>query len=146
MSYDSKFTEAFATIENKNHRLLNLFEQYLLEEQLTMATIKQHQYNIFGFVLYRRIGVTRIDELRTVAELSIEDITNYLGGDILKHEFCDFSRESIEINIVSFEKFIKFLLSKNLIYPTKGADILETIRDKKEEWIKACDFEGSNSY
>ena len=44
----------------------------------------------------------------------------------------------IKSNIASFKKFYKLLLSKGVISKTAYNDMIQIIKEEKDNWIRAC--------
>ena len=48
------------------------------------------------------------------------------------------SSSQIKSNIASFKKFYKLLLSKVVISKTAYNDMIQIIKEEKDNWIRAC--------
>jgi len=118
----------------KNKKLIEEFEAYLNDKGLSQKTVKKHVSNIAFFV----------DDF-----LIYDDVLTPADGIIEIGMFLDYwfpkkamwaSPAHVNDYCAVFKKFYKFLLEKGLIEKEEYREMLEDIKENKEDWLRANSF------
>lgn len=123
-------------IRRINNEYLDEFECYLKGTGLSEKTIETHLFNLD---VYLNGYLVRTDE--DILEWSIEEgcyaLDSFLGYYFIR-KYMWSSPSQIKSNIASFKKFYKFLLGKGVISKTAYNDMIQIIKEEKDNWIRAC--------
>ncbi len=129
---DQKFSEWEKLIEKAkkhNNRILIEFEKYLKTKSLKSNTIKKHIDNVEFFAN---------DYLLRYEIIPIEkgflEIGGFLGDYFIRKASWA-SKYTVQNNIASFKKFYTFLNEIGKISKAELNEMMELIKDEKEDWI-----------
>jgi len=126
---------AVEKVKEKNKPLINKFLNYLKESGLSSKTIKSHMDNLSFFEEY----LVYYEPCESLFEVDSIDVSEFLG-DFFPRKAMWASPAHIKSNISTFKKFFKFLNIINIIDQDAYDDLLETIKEEKEEWISSATF------
>jgi len=135
---DLSFEQVDKLIDNQraeNDILINLFKKYLNGQSLAPKTIKKHGDNIDFYINTYLLH----DEIEKP-----EDNLNSIGmyfDYFLPRKTMFGSANDTKNQIASLKKFYKFLLELNRISKNEYNDMLEDIKESKEEWFAVYDDE-----
>ncbi|MBW4599007.1 MAG: site-specific integrase [Calothrix sp. FI2-JRJ7] len=123
---DKKIVE----VQNYNKLLLEAFESWLQKSNLSPKTIKQHNSNIefFAEYLYYYEPVRKLDEAE-------EKYVSSFLTDWYPRKALWASDNNTKSYIASFKKFFKYLVEKNRTSPNIEAEVRETLKEYKEEFL-----------
>lgn len=119
-----------AKIREQNEQLLDEFQQYLIDKQLSVKTINKHTDNIDfyinGFLLY--------DEVLE-AKQGARAIGHFLGYWFIRKAMWS-SVAQINENATSLKKFYTFMYERGDIDKETLDELKDTIKEEKPEWLE----------
>lgn len=123
-------------IREINNKYLDEFEQYLKETGLSKKTIENHLLNLDVY-LNSYLARTENDILDWSMEEGCYALDGFLGYYFIKK--CMWSSPSQTRScIAGIKKFYKFLFGKGAISKVAYNDMLQIIKEEKNNWIRAC--------
>ena len=134
MSDFEDFEKKAAQQREKNSKLIEEFEEYLKEKGLSGKTVEKHGSNIAFFVDVFLI----YEDVLTPAE-GIEEIGIFLSSWFPRKALWA-SPAHVKDYCAGFKKFYKFLLEKGVIEEEEYRDMLEKIKEDKDDWLQANTF------
>lgn len=129
MDYETYEAEC-EKIQAENQLLLDAFQESLEAKKLSKKTVNKHVYNIDFFIN---------DYLLYEEPQQPEDGViglNYFFSDWFIRKAMWASATSIKENITSLKKFYGFLEEKGRIEPDEYLDMLQEIKESKDEWLE----------
>ncbi len=125
---DKKIVE----IQNYNKILLDGFKSWLQKSNLSLKTIKQHSSNIEFFAEY----LYYYEQVRKLDEAEENDVSSFLT-DWYPRKALWASESNTKSYIASFKKFFKYLVESNRISLNIEAEVRETLKEYKEEFLES---------
>jgi site-specific recombinase XerD len=129
MDYDTYEAEC-EKIRTENQTLLDAFQESMEAKKLSKKTVNKHVYNIDfyinEFLLYEEPQQPE-DGIRRL---------NYFFSYWFIRKAMWASATSIKENITSLKKFYGFMEEKGRIEPRNYIEMLEEIKESKEEWLE----------
>lgn len=123
-----KFAANRKKIRKENEKVLERFQQWLVDKGLSNKTIHRHVDNvdfyINEFLLY--------DDFEKPEE-GVYNVDMFLGYWFIRKAMASVSQ--IKQNITSLKKFYKFMYEKGAISKEALDDMLFTIKEEKSEWF-----------
>jgi len=120
-------------IRTENEKILDEFEKWLSDKNLSPKTIAKHCYNvdfyINEFLLY---------EEATDASDGVYQIDLFLGFWFIKKAMWA-SKSSIKNNATSIKKFYEFMLENDHIDEEAYSELKEEIKTNMQEWLDTMD-------
>lgn len=118
-------------IQNYNQLILNAFQSWLEKSNLSPKTIKQHSGNIEFFAEY----LCYYEPARKLDEAEENDVSSFLT-DWYPRKALWASESNTKAYLASFKKFFKYLVESKRINPEIEAEVRETLKEYKEEFLE----------
>lgn len=123
-------------IREINNKYLDEFEQHLKEAGLSKKTVENHLLNLDVY-LNSYLVRTENDILDWSMKRGCYALDGFLGYYFIKK--CMWSSPSQTRScIAGIKKFYKFLSDKEVISKAAYNDMLQIIKEEKDNWILAC--------
>jgi len=122
-------------IRRRNENLLYNFKGWMKRAGLSERVSNNHSDNIDFFINEYLIYASGGDELYN-AEDGIDEVDYFLGDWFIRKAMWS-SESSIKSNIRSIKKFYTFMESLHLISKEELKELNQSIKENKEEWLKA---------
>ena len=130
MDLEEKYNECI----KKNNAIIEQFQQSLENQKLSAKTIRTHVDNI-EFYLNEYVAYFECENY--LASGNTFHIGQFLGYYFI-HKCMWSTPASIKTYITSLKKFYAFLLSKQLIEKEEYQDIVNYMKEHKDDWIEDC--------
>ena len=112
-----------------NNQLLDQFEEHLKSEGLSDKTISKHLGNLDFYVNHYLL----YEEIIAPTD-GIEEVGYFFEGWFPRKAMWS-SPDSVKATITVLKKFYKYLLSQDVITKSKHSELLEIIKESKDEWV-----------
>ncbi len=123
-------------IKEQNKPLIDDFLVYLRNSGISSKTIKSHIDNIGFFEEY----LVYYEPFQSLYEVDSSDVGDFLC-DFFPRKAMWASPTSVKSYIATFKKFFKYLVTTNKIDSDEYDDLLEVIKDEKEDWLNSVEFD-----
>ncbi|HEX3640500.1 MAG TPA: site-specific integrase [Ktedonobacteraceae bacterium] len=121
-------------IEAYNAPILHGFLIWLKQSGLSVETIYNHVTNIEFFTKY----LVYYEPLQKLDEAKSGDVWMFLADWYPRKTLCASAR-SVKSYSASFKKFFKWMGETGRVSPEVVADVLSTLKDSRNEFLKAAD-------
>lgn len=116
-------------IRKQNEKVLEEFQQWLVNKGLSDKTIKQHVFNV-DFYINEFLLFDDLDK----PEEGVYNVDMFLGYWFIRKAMWA-SVAQIKQNITSLKKFYTFMYEKGSVSKEDLDDLLLTIKEEKAEWF-----------
>ena len=114
----------------KNNQLLDQFESHLKGEKLSEKTVSKHLNNLDFYVNHYLL----YEEIIEPQNGGAEEIGYFFEGWFPRKAMWS-SPESVKATITVLKKFYQYLLSQGLVSASQYSELLEIIKESKDEWV-----------
>jgi hypothetical protein len=128
----SDFDREVAKIQKYNQPILEGFYTWLQQADLSRKTIKQHLGNIHFFADY----LFYYEPFKKIDEADDQDVSSFLL-DYFPRKAMWASESSTKSYMGSFKKFFSYMVETNKISPEIEAEVKETIKEGKQDFLDA---------
>jgi len=133
-SYE-QYEKKIQTIQLANAPILENFEQSLRQAALSEKTVRDHVAYIRFFTRYL---VSDNDPPRGLAEATGSEVYWFLA-DWFPRKALWCSVSSVKTYLASFKKFFKWMGETGLVSPETVADVLDTLKDDRDEFLSRAE-------
>ena len=130
------YDEEVEKVRDYNQPILDEFQSWLQNTGVTPKTIKNHIENIQFFSEY----LVYEEPLQKVDEADADDVYSFLA-DWFPRKALWASESSMKSNMASFRKFFKFLGQSSRVDAETEAEVYNTLKEGKDEFLEAVAFE-----
>jgi len=134
----SDYDREVEKIRAQNQPILDEFQSWLENSGLAPTTVKNHVENVDFFSEY----LVYYEPLTNLDEANVGDVYGFLG-DWFPRKAMWASVFTMRSNMVSFRKFFKFLRETGRINEKIEDDVLDTLKEHKDEFLEAVEFNDS---
>lgn len=132
----TNYDEEVQKVSAYNQPILDEFKSWLQNSGVTPKTIKNHLENIQFFAEY----LVYDEPLQKLDETDAEDVYSFLA-DWFPRKALWASANSMKSNMASFRKFFKFLCESSRVDDETEAEVYDTLKESKEEFLEAVAFD-----
>ncbi|NJP12169.1 MAG: site-specific integrase [Leptolyngbyaceae cyanobacterium RU_5_1] len=128
----SDYDQQVEQIRLYNQPILDEFQAWLEKSNLSINTIRSHVQNIEFFAEY----LFYYEPLRQLDEAEDGDVVDFLMNWFPRKALWA-SESSVKSYITSFRKFFRYMVESQRISADQEAEIRETLKEGKEEFLGA---------
>jgi site-specific recombinase XerD len=128
-------------IHTANQPILDDFQAWLERSQLAAKTVKNHRQNIEFFAKY----LVYYEPLHKLDEADEGDVYSFLA-DWYPRKAMWASESNTKAYIASFGKFFKYMVETQRISADTEKEVRETLKENKEEFLNAVQFDTSSGW
>ena len=128
----SDFDKEVAKIHKHNQPIIEGFQVWLQKANLSAKTIKNHILNIEFFAEY----LVGYEPLQKLDEADDQDVYDFLLN-YFPHKAMWASESSTKSYLGSFKKFFLYMVETQKISPEIEAEVKETIKEGKQDFLDA---------
>lgn len=128
-------------IRDKNTEFLKKFEDSLKESGLSSKTIKNHIQNLEFFTEY----LVYYEPFQALSEIDDGEVSDFLC-DFFPRKAMWASASYVKQYISVFKKLFKWMVGIKLVSEDEHTSLLEAIKEQKEEWLSAVEFDEDCEY
>lgn len=130
MTNVNNFDDQVKRIRSHNEPILAGFRDSLTRSSLSTKTITNHVQNVEFFAEY----LMNYEPVKTLEQTDSADIGSFLDDWFLRKAMWA-SVESVKAYLATFKKFFTWMRDTNHMTSNAVADILETIKEDREDFI-----------
>ena len=133
MDFYEQYKQDCERIRKDNEKILNDFENWLSDKDLSNKTINNHYDNVDFYINEFLLYEDAIE-----ASDGVYEIGYFLGYWFIKKAMWA-SKSSIKSNATSIKKFYEFMLEKGYIDKEDYNELKEEIKNSMQEWLDTMD-------